>query len=349
QTHGSGISILLAVGTPFTGSGNLYCQWELSPSKQHSISLELALQQCQEQMKNDTVCKQNGSTVFLKEREQCFEVQDLKVQLIPKPSILGNLTPFSDFLERKRFKKTKSVIKTNMSEGLSKPATTQVLPPSARQVVSNTNVIKPGMYQINTRTTQTRAPQAIKVCQSFPLSLSLSNNSTKQDTQPTTNIQPTTELITLTTNVNAKENNYNQAADAHIDEYEFYNIFGTLVCEEGESSSLNVDNLNMHTFYQHHQSEHRWTKDHPLEQVCGNPSKPVQTRSQLATYLKMCMFALIVSIAKRNNIKEAIIDSTWIEVMQDGFHQFDILKVQELVDKPFGKKVIKLKWLWKNK
>nr|GFA72937.1 hypothetical protein [Tanacetum cinerariifolium] len=32
QTLGSGISILLAVGTPSTGSGNLYCQWELSPS-----------------------------------------------------------------------------------------------------------------------------------------------------------------------------------------------------------------------------------------------------------------------------------------------------------------------------
>nr|GEY65853.1 hypothetical protein [Tanacetum cinerariifolium] len=31
QTPGSGISILLAVGTPSTGSGNLYCQWELSP------------------------------------------------------------------------------------------------------------------------------------------------------------------------------------------------------------------------------------------------------------------------------------------------------------------------------
>ncbi|GJS34187.1 hypothetical protein Tco_0532569 [Tanacetum coccineum] len=34
------------------------------------------------------------------------------------------------------------------------------------------------------------------------------------------------------------------------------------------------------------------TKDHPLEQVCGNPSKPVQTRRQLATDPEMCMFAL---------------------------------------------------------
>ncbi|GKF75398.1 retrovirus-related pol polyprotein from transposon TNT 1-94 [Tanacetum coccineum] len=30
-------------------------------------------------------------------------------------------------------------------------------------------------------------------------------------------------------------------------------------------------------------------------------------------------------------------------------HQFDRLQVWELIDKPFGKNVIKLKWLWKNK
>ncbi|GKB24623.1 retrovirus-related pol polyprotein from transposon TNT 1-94 [Tanacetum coccineum] len=35
--------------------------------------------------------------------------------------------------------------------------------------------------------------------------------------------------------------------------------------------------------------------------------------------------------------------------MQEELHQFDRLQVRELVDKPFGKNVIKLKWLWKNK
>ncbi|GJX01099.1 retrovirus-related pol polyprotein from transposon TNT 1-94 [Tanacetum coccineum] len=78
---------------------------------------------------------------------------------IPKPSVLGKPTSFSDSLERKSFKKTKSVTKTNVSEGLSKPVTTHILPPTARKSVRNTNVIKPGMYQIDTRTTQTRAPQ----------------------------------------------------------------------------------------------------------------------------------------------------------------------------------------------
>ncbi|GJT92347.1 hypothetical protein Tco_1081192 [Tanacetum coccineum] len=52
--------------------------------EKHSISLELTLQQCQEQMKNDTVCKEKASNVFKKEREQYFEIQDLKAQLQDK-------------------------------------------------------------------------------------------------------------------------------------------------------------------------------------------------------------------------------------------------------------------------
>ncbi|GJT72704.1 retrovirus-related pol polyprotein from transposon TNT 1-94 [Tanacetum coccineum] len=141
--------------------------------EKHSISLELKLQQCQEQMKNDTICKQNGTTVFLKERKQYHEIQDLKTQLqdkhiaiselkkliekckgksvetkfdkpsvvrqpnalrIPKPSVLEKPTTFSDSLERKSFSKTKSVPKTNVSEGLSKPVTTHTLSQTARQV-----------------------------------------------------------------------------------------------------------------------------------------------------------------------------------------------------------------------
>ncbi|GJS59822.1 retrovirus-related pol polyprotein from transposon TNT 1-94 [Tanacetum coccineum] len=35
--------------------------------------------------------------------------------------------------------------------------------------------------------------------------------------------------------------------------------------------------------------------------------------------------------------------------MQEELHQFDILQIWKLVDKPFGKNVIRLKWLWKNK
>ncbi|GJU99115.1 retrovirus-related pol polyprotein from transposon TNT 1-94 [Tanacetum coccineum] len=125
--------------------------------EKHSISLEIALQECQEQLKNDTVCKEKASNVFRKEREQYLEIQDLKAQLqdknikiselkklidkckeksvdtkfhkpsvvrqpnaqrIPKPSVLGKSAPFLNSLERTNFAKKKSVLKTNESEGV---------------------------------------------------------------------------------------------------------------------------------------------------------------------------------------------------------------------------------------
>nr|GEX48838.1 hypothetical protein [Tanacetum cinerariifolium] len=100
------------------------------------------------------------------------------------------------------------------------------------------------------------------------------------------------------TNTNAGENNDNQA------EHEFTNPFCTPVQEFAESSSLNIGNSNVHTFNQPQGSEYRWIKDHQLEQVRGNPSKPVQTRRQLATYPEMCMFTLTMGTAEPKNIKK---------------------------------------------
>ncbi|GKC72106.1 hypothetical protein Tco_1117989, partial [Tanacetum coccineum] len=142
-------------------------------------------------------------------------------------------------------------------------------------------------------------------------SSALSDNSQHQDTQPTTNIPPTTEPITLTKTIHAEENNTDQAEDAQFEPYEFINPFCTPVQEVVDSSSRNADTLNMHTFYQRHRSDYHWTKDHPLEQVRGNPSKPVQTRRQLATNPEMCMFALAVSTAEPKRIKEAMVDHAW--------------------------------------
>ncbi|GJR41267.1 retrovirus-related pol polyprotein from transposon TNT 1-94 [Tanacetum coccineum] len=105
----------------------------------------------------------------------------------------------------------------------------------------------------------------------------------------------------------------------------------------------------MHTFYQRHPSEHRWTKDHPLEQVIRNPSQSIRTRRQLETDGGLCMFALTVSQTEPKNTKDAMADSTWIEAMQEEIHQFKRLDIWELVDRPLCKTVINLKWLWKNK
>nr|GEW37696.1 Gag-Pol polyprotein [Tanacetum cinerariifolium] len=136
-----------------------------------------------------------------------------------------------------------------------------------------------------------------------------------------TNIQSTSAPSTHT-NVHAKENNNDQAEEGEqLQDDEITNPFCAPAQEEAESSSHNVGNSNVPTFNQ----------------------------PQLATNPEMCMYALTVSTAKPKNIKVAMADSAWIEVMQEELYQFDRLQVWEIVDKPFGKSIIRLKWLWKNK
>ncbi|GJX93539.1 retrovirus-related pol polyprotein from transposon TNT 1-94 [Tanacetum coccineum] len=43
------------------------------------------------------------------------------------------------------------------------------------------------------------------------------------------------------------------------------------------------DPLNMYEFHQTHRSTDKWTKNHPIEQVIGDPLKPVMTRRSLHT------------------------------------------------------------------
>nr|GEY99127.1 retrovirus-related Pol polyprotein from transposon TNT 1-94 [Tanacetum cinerariifolium] len=80
-------------------------------------------------------------------------------QWIPKPSVLGKPTPFSNSLDIIYFQKTRSVSKANVSEGLSKPVTAQTLPQAAKKAVSNTNVLTPGLYRIDNRIAHKRAPR----------------------------------------------------------------------------------------------------------------------------------------------------------------------------------------------
>nr|GEU38801.1 retrovirus-related Pol polyprotein from transposon TNT 1-94 [Tanacetum cinerariifolium] len=109
-----------------------------------------------------------------------------------------------------------------------------------------------------------------------------------QTTPKNTNQAPTQEpTVTATVNINQAETN---KENAQVKEEEFINIF-----------------------------------NHPLERVIRNPSQLIRTRQQLKTDGKMCMFALKVSRTEPKNIKEAMADSAWIEVMQEELHQFDRL------------------------
>nr|GEW22487.1 copia protein [Tanacetum cinerariifolium] len=112
-------------------------------------------------LNKDSKLIEKGKGKFVETKfDKPYVVRQPNAQRIPKPSVLRKPAPFSDSLERRYFSKTKSVPKTNVSEGLSKTVTAQTLPQTARQAVSNTNVLKQGMYRIIHRTPQTRAPQS---------------------------------------------------------------------------------------------------------------------------------------------------------------------------------------------
>ncbi|GKA53054.1 retrovirus-related pol polyprotein from transposon TNT 1-94 [Tanacetum coccineum] len=136
---------------------------------------------------------------------------------------------------------------------------------------------------------------------------------------------------------------------ADFDGNMFHNAPQTPEFDVAESSSTYQDPSNMHQFHQQHRSIDRWTKNHPLEQVIGDPSKPVMTRKRLQTDAEVCMYALTVSTIEPKNIKEAMLDHSWIESMQDELNQFKRLDVWELVECPVGRNIIKVKWIWKNK
>nr|GFA37982.1 reverse transcriptase domain-containing protein [Tanacetum cinerariifolium] len=111
--------------------------------------------------------------------------------------------------------------------------------------------------------------------------------------------------------------------NAMFDGNTFVNPFATSSSNAADtSSSQNVDPSNMHTFYQPYPHEFQWTKDHPLEQVIGEPSRPVLTRNQLRSDGDMCIYALTVSTTEPKNVKEAMTDPAWIESMQEELFQF---------------------------
>nr|GEY18895.1 retrovirus-related Pol polyprotein from transposon TNT 1-94 [Tanacetum cinerariifolium] len=106
------------------------------------------------------------------------------------------------------------------------------------------------------------------------------------------------------------------------------------------------DPSNVQTFYQPYPHEKKWTKDHPLHKIIGDPKLSVHTKGQLAN---LCLFSCLLSSIEPTNVAEALKDADWVSAMQEELDQFVRLKVWRLVPRPEGKSVIKTKWIFKNK
>ncbi|GKE27720.1 retrovirus-related pol polyprotein from transposon TNT 1-94 [Tanacetum coccineum] len=109
-------------------------------------------------------------------------------------------------------------------------------------------------------------------------------------------------------------------------------------------SSTNVRQI--HTLLEH---IGRWTKDHPIANVIGDPSRSVSTRKQLHTDAMWCYFDAFQTSVEPKNFKQEMTEPLWIDAIQEEIHEFERLEVWELVLCPDNVFLIKLKWIYKVK
>ena len=89
----------------------------------------------------------------------------------------------------------------------------------------------------------------------------------------------------------------------------------------------------------------RVQKNHPQDLIIGNPDQGVTTRRSIGVIAN----SGFVSKIEPKNVKEALADEFWIEVMKEELNQFKISEVWELVPRPDGFNIIGTKWIYKNK
>nr|GFA77818.1 retrovirus-related Pol polyprotein from transposon TNT 1-94 [Tanacetum cinerariifolium] len=132
---------------------------------------------------------------------------------------------------------------------------------------------------------------------------------------------------------------------APVDNNPFVNVFAPEPHSEA-SSSRDISSTESPYVSQILHHLNKWSKDHPLDNVIGNPSRPVSTRKQLATDALWCLYSSVLSKIEPKNFKSAIIEDCWFQPMQDKIHEFDRLQVWELIPQPDCVMIIALKWIY---
>ncbi|GJZ36120.1 retrovirus-related pol polyprotein from transposon TNT 1-94, partial [Tanacetum coccineum] len=116
-----------------------------------------------------------------------------------------------------------------------------------------------------------------------------------------------------------------------------------------QSSSSDIIHTIVHPDHQISEHNSKWTKDHPLENIIGEPDRPVSTRLQLHEQALFCYYDAFLTAVEPKTYKDALTQSCWIEAMQEELNEFERLGVWELVPRPDKVMVITLKWIYKVK
>nr|GFC60678.1 Gag-Pol polyprotein [Tanacetum cinerariifolium] len=98
---------------------------------------------------------------------------------------------------------------------------------------------------------------------------------------------------------------------APVDNNPFINVFAPEPSSDA-SSSGDVSSTESTYVSQTLHYLSKWSKDHPLNNVIGNPSRLVSTRKQLATDSLWCIYNSVLSKVKPKNFKSAITEDCWV-------------------------------------
>ncbi|GJZ86182.1 retrovirus-related pol polyprotein from transposon TNT 1-94 [Tanacetum coccineum] len=106
----------------------------------------------------------------------------------------------------------------------------------------------------------------------------------------------------------------------------FVNVFTSDPNSEASSSGvIMITEPNQST--QPHEHLRKWTDSHRLDNIIGNPSRPVSTRIQLATDVLWCFYNSVLSKVEPKHFKLAVTEDWWFQAMQDEIHEFDRLNI----------------------
>ncbi|GJV24795.1 uncharacterized mitochondrial protein-like protein [Tanacetum coccineum] len=98
-----------------------------------------------------------------------------------------------------------------------------------------------------------------------------------------------------------------------------------------EESISQGSSLNVRQTYTSFEHIDKWTKNHPITNVIGDPFRSVSMRKQLKTDAMWCYFDAFLTSVEPKNFKQAMTELSWINAMQEEIYEFQRLEVWELV------------------
>ncbi|GJR78692.1 retrovirus-related pol polyprotein from transposon TNT 1-94 [Tanacetum coccineum] len=128
----------------------------------------------------------------------------------------------------------------------------------------------------------------------------------------------------------------------HFNDYPLHETLHENSTSQGSSSNVRPSNTPFKLLG-------KLTKNYPIANVIGDPSRSVSTRKQLQNDAMWCYFDAFLTSVKLKNYKEAMLEPSWIDAMQEEIHEFKRLQVWELVSCLDLIMLIKLKWIFKVK